>query len=58
MQRLEGLQRLLLRSLAGAFTFASHRRPNPSVKRTVNGVAGWAGFGKAVPPLPSAYLQR
>ena len=58
VQRLEGLHHLVARSLAGGFTFASHRRPNPSVKRTVNGGAGLAVSGKAVPPLPAAYLKR
>ena len=58
VQRLKGLQRLLPRSLAGAVAFASHRRPNPSVKRTVNGGPRSAGFGKAVPPLSAAYLIR
>jgi hypothetical protein len=57
-QRLKGLQRLLPRSLVGGFTFISHRRPNPSVKRTVNGAARSAAFGAAVPPLSAAYLQR
>jgi len=57
-QRLEGLQCLLPWSLAGAFTFAPHGRPNPSVKRTVNGGPRSAGFGAAVPPLSAAYLQR
>ena len=58
MQRLEGRQHLVPRSLAGGFTFISHRRPNPSVKRTVNGGPRSAGFGKAVPPLCAAYLKR
>jgi len=58
VRRLEGLQRLLPWSLAGAFTFVSHRRPNPSVKRTSNGGPRSAVSGKAVPPLASAYLQR
>jgi hypothetical protein len=58
VQRLEDLQRLVLWSLVCKRNFMQHRMPNPAVKRTVNGVAGWAGFGKAVPPLPSAYLQR
>jgi hypothetical protein len=57
-QRLKGLQRVLSRSLAGAFTCASHRRPNPSVKRTVNGGPRSAVSGKAVPPLSAAYLIR
>ena len=58
VQRLKGLQRLLPWSLAGAVAFASHRRPNPSVKRTVNGGPRSAVFGKAVPPLSAAYLKR
>ena len=58
LQRLKGLQRLLLRSLASAFTCNSHRRPNPSVKRTVNGGARSAVFAEAVPPLSAAYLIR
>jgi len=58
VQLLKGLQRLLLRSLAGAFTCTSHRRPNPSVKRTVNGGARSAVSGAAVPPLSAAYLIR
>jgi len=58
VQRLEGLHHSLPWSLAGAFTFVSHRRPNPSVKRTVNGGPRSAGFGKAVPPLSAAYLIR
>jgi hypothetical protein len=37
VQRRKRLQRLLPWSLVGALTFAPHRRPNPSVKRTVNG---------------------
>jgi len=58
VQRLKGLQRLLPRSLAGSFTFAPQRRPNPSVKRTANGGPHSAVFGNAVPPLSAAYLQR
>ena len=58
LQRLKGLKRLLLWSLAGASAFASHRRPNPSVKRTVNGGPRPAVFGAAVPPLSAAYLIR
>jgi len=58
MQRLKGLQRLLPWSLVGAFTLASHRRPNPSVKRTVNGGPRSAVSGKAMPPLSAAYLIR
>jgi hypothetical protein len=57
-QRLNGLQRLLPRSLVGGSTFISHRRPNPSVKRTVNGGPRSAVCGEAVPPLSAAYLQR
>jgi hypothetical protein len=53
-QRLEGLQRLLPWSLAGAFTFAPHGRPNPSV----NGGPGSAVLAEAVPPLSATYLQR
>jgi len=58
VQRLNGLQRLLLGLLAGAFTCISHRRPNPSVKRTVNGGPRSAVFAEAVPPLSAAYLKR
>jgi len=58
MQRLEGHQRLVAQGLGCKSGVMQRRMPNPSVKRTVNGGAGWAGFGKAVPPLPSAYLQR
>jgi len=49
---------MVARLLVGAFTFVSHRRPNPSVKRTVNGGARSAVFGEAVPPLSAAYLKR
>jgi hypothetical protein len=58
VQRLNGLQRVLSWSLAGAFTCISHRRPNPSVKRTVNGGPRSAAFGNAVPPSSAAYLKR
>ena len=58
VQRLKGLQRSLLRSLAGPLAFTSHRRPNPSVKRTVNGGPRSAVFGEAMPPLSAAYLKR
>jgi len=57
-QRLKGLQRLSPWSLAGAFTFPPRRRPNPSVKRTVNGGPRLAVSGNAVPPLSTAYLIR
>ena len=36
----------------------SHRRPNPSVKRTVNSGPLLAVFGQAVPLLSAAYLIR
>jgi hypothetical protein len=58
VQRLERGQRMLPCSLVEAFIFASHRRPNPSVKRTVNGGPRLVVFGVAVPPLSAAYLQR
>jgi hypothetical protein len=58
MQRFEGHQRLVAQSFGCEPNFMQHRMPNPSVKRTVNGAAGSAGFTSAVPPLPSAYLQR
>jgi len=58
VQRLKGLQHLSPRSLGGAFTFAPHRRPNPSVKRTANSGALRAVFGEAVPLLSAAYLIR
>jgi hypothetical protein len=58
LQRLKGVQRLLPRSLAGSFTFAPQRRPNPSVKRTVNSGRLLAVFGEAVPLLSAAYLKR
>ena len=58
VQRLKGLQRSLQWSLAGACTFASRRRPNPSVKRTSNGGPRSAVSGKVVPPLAAAYLIR
>jgi len=52
LQRLEGLRCSSPWSLAAAFTFASHRRPNPSVKRTVNSGPRLLVFGEAVPLLP------
>jgi len=58
VQRLKGLQRLLPRSLAGVCTFAPHRRPNLSVKRTPNSGPRSAVFGSAVPLLVAAYLKR
>ena len=58
LQRLKGLESSWPWSLAGPLAFTSHRRPNPSVKRTVNGGARSAGFGEAVPPLSAAYLKR
>jgi len=58
VQRLKGFQRMLPWSLAGAFTFAPHRRPNLSVKRTVNGGPRLAVSGYAMPPLSAAYLER
>jgi hypothetical protein len=58
LQRLEGLHRLVAQWLGCKLNFVQHRLPNPAVKRTVNGGAGSAGFTSAVPPLPSAYLQR
>ena len=58
VQRLEGRHRMVVRSLVGAFTCVSYRRPNPSVKRTVNGGPRSAGFVEAVPPLSAAYLIR
>ena len=58
VQRLKGLQRSWPWSLAGPLAFNSHRRPNPSVKRTVNGEPRSAVFGAAVPPLSAAYLKR
>jgi hypothetical protein len=57
-QRLKGVQRSLPWALAEAFAFASHRRPNPSVKRTPNGGPRPAVSGQAVPPLSAAYLIR
>ena len=57
-QRLNGLHCSSRSSLAGVITFASQRRPNPSVKRTVNGGPRSAVFGEAMPPLSAAYLQR
>ena len=58
VQRLKGLQRSLPWSLATPLAFTSHRRPNPSVKRTVNGGPRSAVSGNAVPPLSAAYLKR
>jgi len=58
VQRLKSLQRLLPWSLAGSFAFASHRRPNPSVKRTPNSGPCPAVSGAAVPLLVAAYLKR
>ena len=58
VRRLKGLQRSALWSLACAFTVASHRRPNPSVKRTPNSGPRPAVSGAAVPLLVAAYLQR
>jgi len=58
VQRLKGLQRLWPRSLAGVSTFAPHRRPNPSVKRTPNSRPRSAVFGAAVPLLVAPYLKR
>jgi hypothetical protein len=56
VQRLEGRHCMVARSLGGGLVFTSHRRPNPSVKRTVNGGPRSAVSGAAVPPLASAYL--
>jgi hypothetical protein len=58
VQRLAGHEGLVLWSFGCRRSFMQHRLPNPAVKRTVNGAAGSAGFTPAVPPLPSAYLQR
>jgi len=58
VQRLVSLQRSSPWALAGPLAFTSHRRPNPSVKRTSNGGPRSAVSGKAVPPLASAYLIR
>jgi hypothetical protein len=57
-QRFKGHQCLVAQSFGSKPNFIQHRLPNPAVKRTVNGVAGSAAFTSAVPPLPSAYLQR
>jgi len=58
LQRLEGLHQLSLWSLVDGFTCTFHRRPNPSVKRTVNSGRRWAVSGEAVPLLSAAYLKR
>jgi len=50
VQRLEGPQHLLLWSLAGAFTFASLRQPNPAIERT-------ASSGLRPPPA-AAHVKR
>ena len=50
VQRLEGLQRLLPWSLAGAFAFAPHHRPNPAIELT-------ASSGLRPPPA-AAHVKR
>jgi len=51
-------QRMVVRLLGCEAVFMQRCSPNQAVKRTVNGVAGSVVFAAAVPPLPSAYLQR
>ena len=53
----ENLFALLGCAMARQVLFVSPR-PNPSVKRTVNGGPRSAVSGEAVPPLSAAYLQR
>lgn len=50
VQRLEGRHSLVARLLVGAFTFASHRRPNPAIELT-------ASSGLRPPPA-SAHVKR
>jgi len=50
VQRLKGVQRSLPWSLAGAFTLALHRRPNPAIELT-------ASSGLRPPPA-SAHVKR
>ena len=50
VQRLNGPQRSLPWSLAGAFAFARHHRPNPAIERT-------ASSGLRPPPA-AAHVKR
>ena len=50
VQRLEGCHPMVARLLVGAFTFASHRRPNPAIELTAS---------SGLRPLPaSAHVKR
>jgi len=50
VQRLEGLQRSLPWSFAGAFAFAPHHRPNPAIELTAS-----SGLR---PPAAAAHVKR